>query len=99
VEDNLSKIFDAFASHKVKINLMQNSAISFSVCVDSELNKVNQLIQFLEKDYKVKTNEGVSLLTITNYTQETLSKHLEDAQLLIEQKTRNTVQLVVGIKA
>lgn len=99
VEDNLSKIFDAFATHKVKINLMQNSAISFSVCVDNELNKVNQLIQYLEKDYTIKTNAGVSLLTITNYTQETLAKHLQDTQLLIEQKTRNTVQLVVGIKA
>ena len=96
VEDNLSKIFSAFAQHKVKINLMQNSAISFSVCIDSDAKKIAQLIKTLESDYTIKTNEGVELLTISNYSENGFSRFIKDKKLLIEQKTRNTVQLVVN---
>lgn len=96
VEDNLSKIFSAFAQHKVKINLMQNSAISFSVCIDSDAKKIAQLINTLESDYTIKTNEGVELLTISNYSENGFSRFIKDKKLLIEQKTRNTVQLVVN---
>ncbi len=96
VEDNLSKIFSAFAQHKVKINLMQNSAISFSVCIDSDAKKIAQLIRTLESDYTIKTNEGVELLTISNYSENGFSRFIKDKKLLIEQKTRNTVQLVVN---
>ncbi len=96
VEDNLSKIFDAFAGHKVKINLMQNSAISFSVCIDNDAKKIAQLIQTLENDYTIKINEGVELLTISNYSENGFSQFIKERKLLIEQKTRNTVQLVVN---
>jgi aspartate kinase len=96
MEDNLSNIFNSFAQNRVKINLMQNSAISFSVCIDNEPNKVIALIQSLEEDYTLKTNEPVELITITNYTNKELEKLMPGKKLLIEQKTRNTIQLVVS---
>jgi aspartate kinase len=95
VEDNLSTIFNAFAIHKVKINLMQNSAISFSVCVDHEIEKVNRLILALEPSFNIKINEGLELLTITNYSNDNLQNLVKENSVLIEQKTRNTIQLVV----
>ena len=75
---------------------MQNSAISFSVCIDNEANKVKELIQYLEKNYSIKTNEPVELITITNYTSRELAQLTGGKKLLIEQKTRNTLQLVVS---
>ncbi|MDZ4666963.1 MAG: aspartate kinase [bacterium] len=96
VEDNLSKIFNAFALHKVKINLMQNSAISFSVCVDNESEKINKLKAALEPNYSLDINEGLELLTITNYSEENLLELINGKPILIEQKTKNTLQMVVG---
>lgn len=95
VEDNLSKIFDAFAHHKVKINLMQNSAISFSVCLDNEPARLKSLTETLEKEYKIRLNEGLELITITNYVSDSLEKSVGSRELLMEQKTRHTLQLVV----
>jgi aspartate kinase len=96
VEDNLSKIFNAFALHKVRINLMQNSAISFSVCVDNELEKINKLTIALEPNYVLNKNEHLDLLTITNYTNENLQELINGKAVLIEQKTKSTLQIVLG---
>ncbi|MBC7383725.1 MAG: aspartate kinase [Bacteroidia bacterium] len=95
VEDNLSRIFNAFAQHKVKINLMQSSAISFSVCADNDPYKLPDLLKDLGKDYNVRINDGLELLTITNYNPQITEKLIADKQVLIEQRTRNTLQYVI----
>jgi aspartate kinase len=96
VEDNLSKIFTAFAQCKVKINLMQNSAISFIVCLDNEREKIDQLKEFLDFAYSIKINEGLELLTISNYNAANLEKIIGQRDLLIEQKAGSTLQIVVN---
>ena len=95
VEDNLSKIFSAFAQHKIKMNLMQNSAISFSACVDFEESRTAKLIQELGYDFVVKTNNGVELITITNYNDSLFKQLTGGKNILIEQRTRTTLQLVL----
>ncbi|MEP7169580.1 MAG: aspartate kinase, partial [Bacteroidota bacterium] len=75
-EDNLSNIFGIFAKHGVKINLMQNSAISFSVCMDNDPFKIPALIDELKTQFKILYNEDLELYTIRHYfpsTIETLS--------------------------
>lgn len=94
-EDNLSTIFGTFAKHNVKIHLMQNSAISFSVCIDNDDKKALLLIEELQKDYKIKYNTGLELITIRHYNQDTIDNVLEDKIILLEQKSRLTAQLVV----
>lgn len=96
VEDNLSLIFNTFARHHVRINLMQNSAISFSVCVDHHADHLKGLIADLNATYNVLSNEGVELLTLTNYPQQQVDQLLAGRKLLMEQKTRNTLQLVLA---
>ncbi len=96
VEDNLSNIFFIFARHKVKINLMQNSAISFSVCIDNEEDKTKMLLSELELNFNIRSNAGLELLTITNHTDDLLKKYAEGRNIFIEQKTRNTLQLVLS---
>ncbi len=95
VEDNLSRIFSIFAEHKVRVNLMQNSAISFSICVDDAEEKIEHLRNELSEIYEVKSNFPVELITINNYDEKTLSDIVTDREVLLEQKTRNTVQLVL----
>lgn len=79
-EDNLSSIFEVFARFGAKIHLMQNSAISFSVCIDEEAAKTERLIQELQKEFKVLYNSGLELLTIRNYDQQTINKLIENKE-------------------
>jgi aspartate kinase len=95
VEDNLSKIFSIFANHHVKINLMQNSAISFSVCVDNVGEKIERLINDLNIEYNVKTNTELEMYTIMQYEDQVVKNLLKDREVLLEQRSRSTVQLVV----
>ncbi|MCF8255784.1 MAG: aspartate kinase [Bacteroidia bacterium] len=95
VEDNLSKIFEAFAKFHVKINLMQNSAISFSICVENEAPKVEKLLQHLSQEYAIETYPNVDLFTITNFKNEDINTLLNGREILIERKVKNTLQLVI----
>jgi len=94
-EDNLSHIFGQFAAAGVKINLMQNTAISFSVVVDTNPDRVPALLDTLRRTFRVSYNEGLELITIRHYDQATIDRVLVDKKLLLEQKSRYTVQLVV----
>ena len=94
-EDNLSRIFGRFAQAGVKINLMQNTAISFSVVVDNNPERVPALLGLLKQDFRVSYNDGLELITIRYYDQGTIDRVLPNKKLLLEQKSRYTVQLVV----
>ena len=94
-ERNLSFIFGVFARHHVKINLMQNSAISFSVCIDHREDKMTSLIRDLQEAYHVKYNCCLDLITIRHYNHQTIDTLLEHRELLLEQKSRITAQLIV----
>ncbi|WP_405520293.1 aspartate kinase [Spirosoma sp. KNUC1025] len=94
-EDNLSRIFGRFAQAGVKINLMQNTAISFSVVVDANPDRVPALLTQLKQDFRVSYNDGLELITIRYYDQSTIDRVLVNKKLLLEQKSRYTVQLVV----
>ncbi len=95
VEDNLSLIFSIFAKHKVRTNLMQNSAISFSVCIDDVGEKIDKLCADLTDNYLIKSSAPVELLTINNYDEETVHKLTSGKEILLEQKTRAVIQLVI----
>ena len=94
-EENFASIFQLFAEKNIKINLMQNSAISFSVSIDYDARKFPDLLQTLQKDYRVLYNENVELITIRYYDQATIDRVLIGKKALLEVKSRQTVQLVV----
>lgn len=95
-EQNLSEILGIFAGLGVRINLMQNSAISFSVCVDNNERRLKQLFETLGKKYNVRYNTGLELITIRHYDQATIDRVLEDEKtILLEMRTRSTAQMVV----
>jgi len=94
-EDNLSAIFTLFSKNNVHVNMMQNSAISFSVCLDDDSHKIEPLLNDLQQHFKVLYNKNVQLMTIRNYDQETIAKLSENKIIIIEQRSRNTHQMVM----
>ncbi len=94
-EQNLSRIFSEFARAGIKINLMQNSALSFSVCFDEDKIKTPPLLRNLKKIYHIKYNTRVELITIRHYEKANLEVLLQGKEILMEQKSRTTLQWVV----
>ena len=99
IEENLSHIFSLFHQHKVKVNTMLNSAISFSVSVDHDPEKIGNLIKDLSDLYKVKYNKGLELVTIRYYNQDTINRVSLNKDILLEVKSRNTCQIVMKDKS
>lgn len=96
-EDNLSAIFEWFAVHKVRINVMQNSAISFSACCDTKENKINDLVNALGKDYIVESQSNCQLLTVYNASNEiNLPSNYANQTVLLKQILGKTVQMVLN---
>jgi aspartate kinase len=95
VEENLGDIFELFAHHRVKMNVMLNSAISFSVSVDNDGRKLPALIALLREKFRVLYNEQVELVTIRYYDQATIDRVTAGKQIFLEVKSRYTVQLVM----
>jgi len=95
IEDSLSDIFKVFHKHKVKVNTMLNSALSFSVSVDQDELKIQHLISELQQKYIIKYNTGLELVTIRYYNQETITRVAANKQILLEVKSRNTCQILM----
>lgn len=95
VESHLSDIFNRLASIGAKINLMQNSALSFSILVDHAKVDSNKVLEVFENDYEVKFNEGLELITIRHFDQETIDRVTTNKDILLIQKTRQTARLIV----
>jgi aspartate kinase len=98
IEENLSDIFSIFHAHKVKVNTMLNSAISFSVSVDYDEAKITALLADLSATYKVKYNTNLELVTIRYYNQETIDRVTVDKDIILEVKSRHTCQMVMKNK-
>ena len=94
-EQNLATIFSKLASYNIRVNLMQNSAISFSVCVDNNEERIAAFIVDLKKDFKIRYNEGLELITVRHYTDEVVNELTSQKSILLEQRSRVTVQMVV----
>jgi aspartate kinase len=95
VEESLSNIFRLFHEMQVKVNMMQNSAISFSVSMDNDDRRIPELIRMLQNDFRVLYNDNLELVTIRYYDQATIDRVTTGKEILLEQKSRHTVQLVV----
>jgi aspartate kinase len=94
VEENLSEIFKAFAERNVRIDLMQNSAVAFSVVVD-DTPRSRALIDELGEVYDVRYNDGCDLITVRHFDEATLAALTAGKEVLIEQRSRNTARFVV----
>lgn len=95
MEENISYIFSILHKYKVKVHLIQNSAISFSVCIEDKFLNLEKIIDELSGRFKVNYNKNVSLYTIRHFDQEAIESVANGKNLLIKQTTRETLQMVV----
>lgn len=96
-EEQMSIIFNALADLDIKINVMQNSAISFSFCIDFRESKLNNLLDRLQQYFEVYYNTGLTLITVKNYDTHTFDAYRKKSGILIEQSSRSTLQVLLKI--
>ncbi|MFT4806116.1 MAG: aspartate kinase, partial [Psychroserpens sp.] len=94
VEENISEIFKLLHLYKMKVDVIQNSAISFSVCFENTYNNLERLLQHLKAKFKVTINDNVSLYTVRHYNEQAIASLEKDKELLLKQLTQETIQIV-----
>ena len=94
VEENISEIFSLLHLYKMKVDLIQNSAISFSVCIDNISDNRDKLLQHLKAKFNVTCHDNVSLYTIRHYNDVAIKELEKDKTVLLKQLTQGTVQIV-----
>lgn len=97
-EHHIHLIFDHIKRQQLSINLMQNSAITFTICMDDHPKKREQLMTALKDDFLIYYNEGLDMITVKNYDQATIDELMIDKEIIIEQRSRNNFQMVYKIK-
>lgn len=95
VENHLMEIFTALGELRIKSNVMQNSAISFSVCADHDSQKLEALKNRLSDQFEIRYNENCELITVRYFKESIIEKLTEGKNVLLEQRTRTSAQLVV----
>lgn len=96
VEENISEIFRLLHLYKMKVDVIQNSAISFSVCVDNLYKNLDPLLQHLKAKFKVTCHENVSLYTVRHYNDNAIHKLEQGKTVFLKQLTPETVQMVTN---
>ncbi|MBT8246088.1 MAG: aspartate kinase [Winogradskyella sp.] len=94
VEENISEIFSLLHLYKMKVDVIQNSAISFSVCLENTYNTLEKLLQHLKAKFKVTAHKNVNLYTIRYFNEDAIRNLEKDKTVLLKQLTQKTVQIV-----
>lgn len=95
MEENISEIFALLHKYKIKVSLIQNSAISFSVCVEDKFSNFQELVKVLSKKFKVSYNENVSLYTVRHFDDAAMKMVEKGKTVVLRQMSRETLQVVV----
>ncbi|WP_275316817.1 aspartate kinase [Tenacibaculum bernardetii] len=95
VESNISDIFKKLDNYKLKVNLIQNSAISFSVCVDDKYNNFDAFYSDLKTKFNIKSYKEVTLYTIRHFNEEAIKEIRKKGKSIISQINTETAQLVI----
>ena len=94
-EEQLSEVFRILHEHKLEVNIMQNSAINFSICLDNIKNRIEKVLPIFQENYRVLYNTNLELLTIRHYQDSGAEELIKGHEVILEQKTRNTVKFLL----
>ncbi|MEB2783630.1 aspartate kinase [Algoriphagus persicinus] len=97
-EKHIHQVYEQLQRLKLRVNMLQTSAITISIVIDSQLFKLEQLLSELKGDFEIRYNEGLELLTVLHPDLDSIPSLLVGHEVLLEQSTRNTVQIVRRIK-
>jgi aspartate kinase len=93
-EVHISTVLKAFYQCNFKINIMQNSAVTFSVCVDTKEHLIQEVEALLKEQFNIHYNQNLTLLTVKNYALPIIEKAIGDGKVMLEQRTRHTYQVI-----
>lgn len=93
-EEHLEQIFRELAQKKIKISMMQNSAISLALCVEDKYNHLEELLERLRENFKVEVSKNLSLFTVRNTKKENMELYYENKKVILEQLTQKTLQMI-----
>lgn len=93
-EDHMSLIFTLLAKYKIKVSLMQNSAISLALCLEDKFGTANEFNEELQQSFITQMTKNVSLFTVRNAELDKLEKFYKDKKVLLEQISKKTFQMV-----
>jgi len=94
-EESMSEIYKLFAQYRMKVNLVQQSAMNFSVAIDRPERGFDKIIADLKKKFIVRYNEGLELLTIRYYNEDVIQKMTKDRSVFVAQRTRTTARFLI----
>ena len=94
IDQNLSHIFKKIDEFKMKVDIIQNSAISFSICLFDKYNQIDNLIKSLEGKFKIEVYKNISLYTIRHFDEQSIKVVSKGKKLLLEQRSEKTVKLI-----
>lgn len=94
-EDYMEVIIGVFARNGLNINLMQNSATSFQICVNNDRNRIDRIVGELEKQFNIAWENGLELVTIRYFDQKTIDRVTVEKEIILEQHNKTTAQMVM----
>ena len=94
-EHHLSMIFSLLAKYRLKVNMMRNTAISFTVCVNNIPDRIKKFESELGAEFKMITDNDLELITIRHYNEDILKDMKKNKLILFEERLSDTVQMVV----
>ena len=94
IDENLSHIFKKIDECKMKVDVIQNSAISFSICLNDKYDQIDNLLKNLKEKFKIEVFKNTSLYTIRHFDEKSIKVVSEGKKLLLEQRTEKTVKLI-----
>jgi aspartate kinase len=98
VENNISYIFQKLHEYQLKVNVIQNSALSFSVCIDNKFNNFDAFYNELKKEFKIEVQKEVDLYTVRHFDEKAIASIEEKGTSLLTQVNKDTIQIVLAIK-
>jgi len=94
-EHHMARLFSKAADLRIFVNMMQNTAISFTICVPNQADRIEKFSQDIADEFKVKSESGLELITIRHYNEDTIANLKKGKMVLFEERLRNTLQMVV----
>lgn len=94
-EHHMARLFGKAADLRIFVNMMQNTAISFTICVPNQADRIEKFSQEIADEFKVKSESGLELITIRHYNEDTIANLKKGKIVLFEERIRNTLQMVV----
>ena len=94
-EQHMARLFAELAQLRIFVNMMQNTAISFTICVPNVPDRLETFVKDISDEFRVKREDDLELITIRHFTDETIANLKKGKVVLFEERIRNTMQMVV----